>query len=567
MSSSHDPDENPTPRKDEHTEFLNTPESSQFDPKHVSTESPTKTVPEIKVNTENDGLSKDNESDITKNITVEEKAGAAVPQVDTMLESHGASVQQDTAEGEPTATTPIEKSTEQQIPQTPKSSGSSPKPPATTPKQEITSPEPPPPPPKDDKFMPVPKKSETDPEKEAMKSEDTEYSVGGTDGQEESGEVFDDQQSEIASIMEQFQDDEGALGEAEIMSPRLEIGQPFFGSPGGHPPRKSSLEPVATGSPESVRKSLLLNSPPPRTSSLGPSSPAASIRNQSVPHEDPGSPLASQTSKSLPPPPQPDPEPDLPFDFHRFLEQLRHKSADPVAKYLRSFLLEFGKKPWMVHEQVKIISDFLEFITKKMAQSEVWRTVSDAEFDNAREGMEKLVMNRLYTHTFSPAIPPQPPARASSKGKRRTGTQPNPTQPGRRGQHQEDVERDDVLAQKVRIYGWVKEEHLDIAPIGEKGKRFMDLAQKGPRKSSSAEVPLIVAIRTRENQELSGSERQGHLHTELLQSDIWCVLAFDSLKIVTYKTQASYETRSTINLPTLSYHYSSTLFFTQILII
>lgn len=286
-----------------------------------------------------------------------------------------------------------------------------------------------------------------------------------------------------------------------------------------------------------------------------------------MPYEESASPLAPQTSKSLPPPPQPDPEPDLPFDFHRFLEQLRHKSADPVAKYLRSFLLEFSKKPWMVHEQVKIISDFLEFITKKMAQSEVWRTVSDAEFDNAREGMEKLVMNRLYTHTFSPAIPPQAPSRASSKGKRRTGMQSNPTQPGRKGQHQEDFERDEVLAQKVRIYGWVKEEHLDIAPIGEKGKRFMDLAQKGSSKLSPAEAALIVHNRTRENQELSGTKRQGHLHTELLQGDIWCVVTFDDFEIVTYNEQVSYEIRSTINLPTLLYLSSFTLCFMQILTI
>ena len=59
----------------------------------------------------------------------------------------------------------------------------------------------------------------------------------------------------------------------------------------------------------------------------------------------------------------------------------------------------------MVHEQVKIISDFLAFIANKMAQCEVWRDVPDAEFDNAREGMEKLVMNRLYSLTFSPGIP------------------------------------------------------------------------------------------------------------------------------------------------------------------
>ena len=51
--------------------------------------------------------------------------------------------------------------------------------------------------------------------------------------------------------------------------------------------------------------------------------------------------------------------------------------------------------------------------------------------------------------------------------------------PGRRGQHQEDVERDDILAQKVSIYGWIKEEHLDIPPVGDSGKRFLILAQQG----------------------------------------------------------------------------------------
>ena len=31
-----------------------------------------------------------------------------------------------------------------------------------------------------------------------------------------------------------------------------------------------------------------------------------------------------------------------------------------------------------------------------MRETDVWKSASDAEFDNAMEGMEKLVMNRLY---------------------------------------------------------------------------------------------------------------------------------------------------------------------------
>jgi len=31
-----------------------------------------------------------------------------------------------------------------------------------------------------------------------------------------------------------------------------------------------------------------------------------------------------------------------------------------------------------------------------MRASDIWKNASDVEFDNAMEGMEKLVMNRLY---------------------------------------------------------------------------------------------------------------------------------------------------------------------------
>jgi len=177
-------------------------------------------------------------------------------------------------------------------------------------------------------------------------------------------------------------------------------------------------------------------------------------------------------------PPPPEPEPERPFDFHRFLEQLRHKSADPVAKFLRSFLTEFGKKQWMVHEQVKIISDFLAFITNKMALCDVWRDVSETEFDNAKEGMEKLVMNRLYSQTFSPAIPPPPPQPARSRSRGRRKELERDLLPGRRGQHQEDVERDEILAQKIRIYSWVREEHLDLGQWGPMARGFSNSLNK-----------------------------------------------------------------------------------------
>jgi hypothetical protein len=352
-------------------------------------------------------------------------------------------------------------------------------------KAPMLSPSPPPPPPKDDKYLStsnVPSRAAS-PMSQARSSggnsEDAAADEYGTvhDG---TGDAADNSQPEIQSIMDQFQGNT-APGEDEIMSPRLEIANPLLESPSSaFPPRRSSLSPPDKPLPipatNDVSPEPPMQSPPPRTSSLYRVGTGTSF-------QEPASPSA-HASKYKAAQPAPEPEPDLPFDFHRFLEQLRHRTADPVAKFLRSFLLEFGKKQWMVHEQVKIIGDFLEFIAKKMAQCEVWRTVSDAEFDNAREGMEKLVMNRLYTQTFSPAIPPAEPVSPRKGGRRQ-----DPARPGRRGQHQEDVERDEILAQKVRIYKWVREEHLDIKPIGEKGKKFLHLAQQELLKIKSYRAP------------------------------------------------------------------------------
>jgi hypothetical protein len=341
-------------------------------------------------------------------------------------------------------------------------------------KAPIRSPSPPPPPPKDDKYLTTsnaPSRT-TSPisqgKSSGRTSEDTAAADYGTnyDG---SADAVDDSQSEIQSIMDQFEHGSGGPGVDEIMSPRLELGSPLLESPTTKfPPRRSSLVPVDKPLPtpsDDTASISSLQSPPPRTSSLYRVGTNTSF-------VEPTSPSA-HAPQYQPTEPAPEPEPDLPFDFHRFLEQLRHRTADPVAKFLRSFLLEFSKKQWMVHEQVKIIGDFLEFISKKMAQCDVWRNVSDAEFDNAREGMEKLVMNRLYSQTFSPAIPPPEPA-SPRKGRRRQ----EPLGPGRKGQHQEDVERDEVLAQKVRIYKWVSEEHLDIKPVGPNGRKFLNLAQQ-----------------------------------------------------------------------------------------
>ncbi|KAF8651601.1 hypothetical protein AX16_004691 [Volvariella volvacea WC 439] len=144
------------------------------------------------------------------------------------------------------------------------------------------------------------------------------------------------------------------------------------------------------------------------------------------------------------------------FDFQKFLDQMKTKSAEPVAKYLRSFLANFAKRPWTVNDQVKIINEFLGFIAGHMRSCDVWKNANDQEFDNAMEGMEKLVMNRLYEYTFTPEVARSVPPRQITS---------------------DDLEKDRVLAQRTALFGWLEEKHLDI-PEGDGSKGFMMFAQQ-----------------------------------------------------------------------------------------
>ncbi|KAI0339587.1 hypothetical protein BDW22DRAFT_1361143 [Trametopsis cervina] len=144
------------------------------------------------------------------------------------------------------------------------------------------------------------------------------------------------------------------------------------------------------------------------------------------------------------------------FDFQRFLEQMKVKSAEPVAKYLRSFLSNFAKRTFTVGDQVKLINDFLNFISVKMREADVWKHASDAEFENAMEGMEKLVMNRLYDYTFIPQVARMIPPRPVTA---------------------DDLERDRVLEQRIALFSWLEPHHLDI-PEGHGREGFLMFAQQ-----------------------------------------------------------------------------------------
>ncbi|CEP17622.1 hypothetical protein [Parasitella parasitica] len=147
------------------------------------------------------------------------------------------------------------------------------------------------------------------------------------------------------------------------------------------------------------------------------------------------------------------PQQEIPFDFNRFLEQMRSRNSKPITRYF--------KRPWTVNEQIKIIQDFLDsefqFIFIKMRECDVWKDMSEQEFGNAKEGMEKLVMNRLYHVTFCPTTT-------------------------------DDKERDEILSQKISIFRWIREKHLDI-PETEHNESFLSFAESEILKINNYKAP------------------------------------------------------------------------------
>jgi hypothetical protein len=102
------------------------------------------------------------------------------------------------------------------------------------------------------------------------------------------------------------------------------------------------------------------------------------------------------------------------FDFHEFLEQF--KNAPTISRYTKAFISSFfGKSRSTLDQQIKSVQDFLsvslsclhcfsffsltcikKYCYVDMRECDVWKDMSEDEFENAKEGMEKLLMNRLY---------------------------------------------------------------------------------------------------------------------------------------------------------------------------
>lgn len=161
------------------------------------------------------------------------------------------------------------------------------------------------------------------------------------------------------------------------------------------------------------------------------------------------------------------------YDFQSFLTLMKNPNAEPIVKYTKSFIHNFvtQRDCWNTVEQVKLINDFKIFIYDKLASNDVFKDLDKPQIRNSKEGIEKLVMGKLYPKCFSPCL-----------AEYHVSTDPT---------HAADLVKDAQLSEKTLEFRFLSPQHLEILPalINAKLDNFVLLSGKELRKINNYKSP------------------------------------------------------------------------------
>ncbi|SCU86196.1 LADA_0D12926g1_1 [Lachancea dasiensis] len=150
------------------------------------------------------------------------------------------------------------------------------------------------------------------------------------------------------------------------------------------------------------------------------------------------------------------------YDFQAFVTQLKDPRADPILRYTRSFLTNFTTKRdlWTCDEQRKLVDDFKVFAFDKLRLYEPFKSLDSGRLKNAQEGIEKLIMGKLYNQCFSPSL------------KQRFNEKLDEG-------HNRDLLQDALLEEKRAEYRFIDPEFLEFPqPLSNRLQKFSQLAGK-----------------------------------------------------------------------------------------
>ncbi|OWB56600.1 hypothetical protein B5S28_g2507 [[Candida] boidinii] len=244
----------------------------------------------------------------------------------------------------------------------------------------------------------------------------------------DANEVYDAQRTENASIIQEGKSDKSTTSETIEQKNKYETPEPEASS-------KETVEPLVAdeiGSPGNDTEST----------------------SNTLPQVDPENTAEQKKSVS--------------FDFQKFLKQFKNKQCEPVHRYLKSFLIQFAQKNWSVDEQTKLVKDFQIFIFGKLISYPPFNQMTeDDEFDNCKEGLEKLIMSRIYNQVFAPATPER---------------KMTPS-------HKEDLKKDKKFYENVRLFDWITLKHLDVPIEIDPESTFLKLASNELTKINEYKSP------------------------------------------------------------------------------
>ncbi|SMN20472.1 similar to Saccharomyces cerevisiae YML097C VPS9 guanine nucleotide exchange factor involved in vesicle-mediated vacuolar protein transport [Maudiozyma saulgeensis] len=172
---------------------------------------------------------------------------------------------------------------------------------------------------------------------------------------------------------------------------------------------------------------------------------------------------------------------ELFFDFQMFINDFKNPTAEPLVKYTRSFLNNFVSQRalWTASEQRKLINDFKLFIYDKFSQFKPFSELDNAKLRNAQEGIEKLIMGKLYPLCFSPELIQKIDIDKLDE------------------EHRNDILEDGFLQEKIDEYNFIELDNLDVTnKISLKLSKFLKLAGKELNKINQYKAPRdkIVCI-------------------------------------------------------------------------
>ncbi|EFC41401.1 predicted protein [Naegleria gruberi] len=94
---------------------------------------------------------------------------------------------------------------------------------------------------------------------------------------------------------------------------------------------------------------------------------------------------------------------DYKFDFKSFLQKLKDKSVVQLTRDIKKFTFEISNTDYTPEHPHKVQS-FLAHIMREISSHEQWKNATEQDLMNAREGIEKYVMTKIYSKVFSPTL-------------------------------------------------------------------------------------------------------------------------------------------------------------------